>query len=529
MLANFCKVKIIRNFLSLYKENCWEKLICNMAEYGIILLKKKKNISSMSSEDIINFVEDFKRTEGLLSPLNNIINHKINSHSKNKNSKKNLFENSFNKSITSNYSTKSSKSSNKKRGFSVKTKSKSKQKFLKRNESFSFNKSDKKNKKYKNKSFLNKDNIKYNNNNYMRIKIDSNRDYKNNNLIPNKNENIEAQPLKESFASLSSKDAFTPNIIKKNMNNNFLSNQKLNNVNNNTKKITKPKKNLNSNNENYYNTSINNTYNNNNIKKKKKKKNVGGKSKTIKVESKIKDLIQKDKNNFINTGGINTNNFNDLNNNQVYALPMNAIDELGSLRSNNDIPTKTSSDSLRLNIGGNKINNNFNNINNNINNNEINNININNNFNTNNNTNITTITSLEDKLNGLTLKLSKLNESINNNKKKLSAYSNIDQFPMYNNTNDLNQDLNEKEGNSPFINIGLGNTVLGNLNNLNDLENNNIKLNNGINKNIGLKHIEFNKKFDHDDLDENKITNANNNNLNNENDEDYLGEEQINL
>ena len=140
MLANFCKVKIIRNFLSLYKENCWEKLICNMAEYGIILLKKKKNISSMSSEDIINFVEDFKRTEGLLSPLNNLINHKINSHSKNKNSNKNIFNNSFNKSITSNYS---SKSSNKKRGFSVKTKSKSKQKFLKRNESFSFNKSNK--------------------------------------------------------------------------------------------------------------------------------------------------------------------------------------------------------------------------------------------------------------------------------------------------------------------------------------------------------------------------------------------------
>ena len=42
MIANFFKVKIIRNFLSLYKEECWEKLICNMAEYGIILLKKKK-------------------------------------------------------------------------------------------------------------------------------------------------------------------------------------------------------------------------------------------------------------------------------------------------------------------------------------------------------------------------------------------------------------------------------------------------------------------------------------------------------
>ena len=34
---------------------------------------------------------------------------------------------------------------------------------------------------------------------------------------------------------------------------------------------------------------------------------------------------------------------------------MNAIDELGSLRSNNDIPTKTSSDSLSLNIIGKNI------------------------------------------------------------------------------------------------------------------------------------------------------------------------------
>ena len=72
MIANLCKVKIIRNFLSLYKEDCWEKLICNMIEYGIILLKKKKNISAMCSDDIINFVEDFKRTEGLLFPIYNI-------------------------------------------------------------------------------------------------------------------------------------------------------------------------------------------------------------------------------------------------------------------------------------------------------------------------------------------------------------------------------------------------------------------------------------------------------------------------
>ena len=239
MLANFCKVKIIRNFLSLYKENCWEKLICNMAEYGIILLKKKKNISSMSSEDIINFVEDFKRTEGLLSPLNNVINHKINSRSKKKNSNKNLFDTSFNRSLTSNYSSKSSKSSNKKRGFSVKTKSKSKKKFMKRNESFSFNKSDKKDKKFSNKGFSNKGYNKINNNNYMRIKIESNREYNNISEIQNKNENIEGQPLKESFVSLSSKDAFNISKNKSNNNNNFIGTQKINNSNN--KKAIKPK------------------------------------------------------------------------------------------------------------------------------------------------------------------------------------------------------------------------------------------------------------------------------------------------
>ena len=50
-----------------------------------------------------------------------------------------------------------------------------------------------------------------------------------------------------------------------------------------------------------------------------------------------------------------------------------------------------------------------------------------------------------------------------------------------------------------------------------------MKLNNGINKNMGLKHINFNNN---NNLEENKIIN---NNLNNENDEDYLGEEQLNI
>ena len=266
------------------------------------------------------------------------------------------------------------------------------------------------------------------------------------------------------------------------------------------------------------NNNINKNKSSNNNKKKKKGNN-GSKTRTIKIESKIKDLIQKDKNNYINAGGINNNNFNDINNNQVYALPMSAIDELGSLRSNNDIPTKTSSDSLRINIG---------NKNNNINNTNDYNNNINNNLNNNiNNNSISTITSLEDKLNGLTLKLSKLNESINNNKKKLSSYSNIDQFSMYSNI-DIKRDNNEKENNSPFINIGLGNTVLNNLsninNNINDInekENNNMKIHSVINNYLEMKQIDYNNN-----LDENKLLN---NNLNNENDEDYLGEEQINL
>ena len=522
MIANLCKVKIIRNFLSLYKEDCWEKLICNMIEYGIILLKKKKNISAMSSDDIINFVEDFKRTEGLLSPINNI-NNKKSSISKNKKISNNSF---LDKSITSNYSSKSYKPLNKKRNFSVKPKSKSKKKFLKRNESFSFNKNAKKSKKA-NKSFSGSENVKSKNNNYTRIKIGSDRELTNtNNYNFKKNENFGGpQALKDSFNSLSSKDTFFTN--KKNNNHNYTSNKKgskkpfqFNNTDN-------FKKNLNNNNDIYNKTQAThsnkntnyNIYNNLNKNKrtnnnKKKKKGINGaKTRTIKIESKIKDLIQKDKNNFINTGGSNNNNnFNDINNNHVYALPISAIEDLGSLRSNNDIPTKTSNDSLRINIS---------NKNNNINNTNIINTNINNNLN---NNSISTITSLEDKLNGLTLKLSKLNESINNNKKKLSAYSNIEQFSMYSNI-DIKKDNNENDNNSPFTNIGLGNTVLNNINNINNInekEDSNMKIHSGLNNYLG--QIDYNNNNNFED---NKI--LNHNNLNNENDEDYLGEEQINL
>ena len=518
MIANLCKIKIIRNFLSLYKEDCWEKLICNMAEYGIILLKKKKNISAMSSDDIINFVEDFKRTEGLLSPMNNINNYKKSTNSKSKKIKNNSF---LDKSITSNYSSKSSKSLNKKRNYSVKPKSKTKKQFLKRNESFSYNKTVKKNKKI-NKSFSGSENTMIKNNNYTRIKIDSNRELTNTNYNTKKNENFGGQQvLKDSFNSLSSKDTFFTN--KKNNKSNYTSNKKSSKKSfqtNNTDNFNS-KKNINNNdlyankqikNSNYQNANTNTKNNINKTNKKKKKGNNGPKTRTIKIESKIKDLIQKDKNNFISTGGVNNNNFNDLNNNHVYALPMSAIDELGSLRSNNDIPTKTSSDSLRINIA----NKNNANITTNIN-------NYNNNNDINNNNSISTITSLEDKLNGLTLKLSKLNESINNNKKKLSSYSNIEQFNIYNNI-DIKKDNNENDTNSPFTNIGLGNTVLNNINEKENENDTNMKIHSGLNNYLGLKQTDNNYNYNFED---NKL--SNNNNLNNENDEDYLGEEQINL
>ena len=111
---------------------------------------------------------------------------------------------------------------NKKRDYSVKSKSKQKSGFLKRNESFSYNKNIKKNKKI-NKSFSGSENK----NNYTRIKIDSNRELTANNYNFNKNENFGGQlALKDSFNSLSSKDAFFTNKKINNNTFNFASNKK---------------------------------------------------------------------------------------------------------------------------------------------------------------------------------------------------------------------------------------------------------------------------------------------------------------
>ena len=52
----------------------------------------------------------------------------------------------------------------------------------------------------------------------------------------------------------------------------------------------------------------------------------------------------------------------------------------------------------------------------------------------------------------------------------------------------------------------------------------NMQIHSGLNNYLGLKQNDNNYNYNFDD---NKL--LNNNNLNNENDEDYLGEEQINL
>ena len=88
------------------------------------------------------------------------------------------------------------------------------------------------------------------------------------------------------------------------------------------------------------------------------------------------------------------------------------------------------------------------------------------------------------------------------------------------------KDNKDNDTNSPFTNIGLGNTVLNNINNINEKEDNdmNMQIHSGLNNYLGLKQNDNNYNYNFDD---NKL--LNNNNLNNENDEDYLGEEQINL
>ncbi len=59
------KKKIIRDFLSLFTENYWKQLVSVILEYGIINFKKHHNIASLTPEEIIAIVESLKKDENL--------------------------------------------------------------------------------------------------------------------------------------------------------------------------------------------------------------------------------------------------------------------------------------------------------------------------------------------------------------------------------------------------------------------------------------------------------------------------------
>ena len=63
MLEKLYKKKVIRSFLSLYSEKYWTQLVSHILEYGIILFKKKYTVSALSPEDICQIVEGLKKDE----------------------------------------------------------------------------------------------------------------------------------------------------------------------------------------------------------------------------------------------------------------------------------------------------------------------------------------------------------------------------------------------------------------------------------------------------------------------------------
>ena len=63
MLEKLYKKKVIRSFLSLYSEKYWTQLVSHILEYGIILFKKKYTVSALSPEDICQIVESLKKDE----------------------------------------------------------------------------------------------------------------------------------------------------------------------------------------------------------------------------------------------------------------------------------------------------------------------------------------------------------------------------------------------------------------------------------------------------------------------------------
>ena len=57
-MEEFYKKKVIRDFLALFSESKWKNLCVLCIEYGILILKKNYQVSSLSMDDIEQFVDD---------------------------------------------------------------------------------------------------------------------------------------------------------------------------------------------------------------------------------------------------------------------------------------------------------------------------------------------------------------------------------------------------------------------------------------------------------------------------------------
>ena len=62
-MEEFYKKKIIRDFLTLFSESKWKNLCILCMEYGILMLKQKYQVSSLSMDDIEEFVNDLIEEE----------------------------------------------------------------------------------------------------------------------------------------------------------------------------------------------------------------------------------------------------------------------------------------------------------------------------------------------------------------------------------------------------------------------------------------------------------------------------------
>ena len=105
-MEEFYKKKIIRDFLTLFSESKWKNLCILCMEYGVLTLKQKYQVSSLSMEDIEEFVNDLieeeskknqknlkKLRQGIVSNTN--FNYTNNSNNMNSNSKANNTSTSF--------------------------------------------------------------------------------------------------------------------------------------------------------------------------------------------------------------------------------------------------------------------------------------------------------------------------------------------------------------------------------------------------------------------------------------------------